>query len=133
MASNFAALWPTDPKFSVFKDLIFFSTVSKIQEASSILKVSFALSKWPHFHMAYEATVCKQTSAAVVEKWLFLRRKALRQLSMPWEIKIVEGKWRFFSSQLFYGLLSSILNKSKKVKTGFLRFCFSKKNSLDLS
>ena len=52
-ASNFAALWPIDPKFSAFKDLIFFSTVIKIQEASSILKVSFAFSKWPHFHRAY--------------------------------------------------------------------------------
>ena len=53
MASNFAALWPTDPKFSALKDLILFSTVSKVQEASSILKVGFAFSKWPHFHRAY--------------------------------------------------------------------------------
>ena len=43
-ADNFAALQLTDPKFSVLKDLIFFLTVSKVQEASSILKVSFALS-----------------------------------------------------------------------------------------
>ena len=28
-AINFAALWPTDPKFSVSKDLIFLKTVSK--------------------------------------------------------------------------------------------------------
>ena len=48
MASSFAALWPTDPKFSASKDLILFSTVSKAQEASRILKMGFALSKWPH-------------------------------------------------------------------------------------
>ena len=45
MASNFAALSPTDPKFSALKDLNPFSTVSKVQEAGSILKVGFALSK----------------------------------------------------------------------------------------
>ena len=42
MACNFAALWPTDPKFSALKDLNPFKTVYKIQEASSILKVGFA-------------------------------------------------------------------------------------------
>jgi len=45
MASNFAALSPTDPKFSALKDLNSFSIVSKLQEAGSILKVDFALSK----------------------------------------------------------------------------------------
>ena len=53
MASNFAALSPTDPKFSALKDLNPFSTVSKAQEAGSILKVVFALSKRPHLHRAY--------------------------------------------------------------------------------
>ena len=48
MASNFEILWPTDPKFSVFKDLNFFSTVPKVQEATRILGMGFALSKWPH-------------------------------------------------------------------------------------
>ena len=45
MASNFAALSPTDPKFSALKNLNPFSTVFKVQEAGSILKVGFALSK----------------------------------------------------------------------------------------
>ena len=45
MASNFAALLPTDLKFSALKDLILFKTVSKVQEASSILRVGFTLSK----------------------------------------------------------------------------------------
>ena len=44
-ASNFEALCSTNPKFSAFKDLTLFETVSKFQEASSILKVGFALSK----------------------------------------------------------------------------------------
>ena len=57
MAGNFAALWPTDPKFSALKDLNPFKTVSKVQEASSILRVVFALSKWPHLHRAYLVTV----------------------------------------------------------------------------
>ena len=29
----------------------------KVQEASSILRVDFALSKWPHLHRAYLVTV----------------------------------------------------------------------------
>ena len=53
MAGNFAALWSIGPKFSAFKDLMFFSTVSKAQEASSILKVGFALSNWPHFYSLF--------------------------------------------------------------------------------
>ena len=39
MTSNFAVLWPTEPKFLALKDLNPFSTVFKIQEAGSILKV----------------------------------------------------------------------------------------------
>ena len=45
MAGNFAALLPTTPKFSAIRDLNLFSTESKAQKASSILKVGFALSK----------------------------------------------------------------------------------------
>ena len=46
MAGNFAALWPTDSKFLATKDL----NLLKNQVASSILKVVFAFSKWPHLH-----------------------------------------------------------------------------------
>ena len=49
-ASNFAALWPTDPKFSAFKHLNLLKKHTKNQEASSILRVVFTLSKWPHLH-----------------------------------------------------------------------------------
>ena len=52
-ASNFAALWPTDPKFLALKDLNLLIKHTKNQEASSILRVVFALSKWPHLHRAY--------------------------------------------------------------------------------
>ena len=45
MGSNFAALLPTDPKFKKLEDLYLFKTVLKFQEASSILKMDFALSK----------------------------------------------------------------------------------------
>ena len=49
MASSFAALQSTEPKFLASKDLIFLKTVSKFQKDSSILKVEVTLSKWPHF------------------------------------------------------------------------------------
>ena len=42
-ASNFEALWHTDPKVLAFKDLKPFSIVSKVQEAGSSLGVSFVV------------------------------------------------------------------------------------------
>ena len=48
MAINFAALWPTGPKFLAVKDLYPFSTMYKVQEDSRILRMGFYLSKWPH-------------------------------------------------------------------------------------
>ena len=50
MAGKFAALWPTDPKFLALKDLNLLKKHTKNQEASSILRVVFGLSKWPHLH-----------------------------------------------------------------------------------
>ena len=50
---NFAALWPTDPKFLELKDLSRLKKRTKNQVASSILKVVFAFSKWRHLHRAY--------------------------------------------------------------------------------
>ena len=69
LAGHFAALWPTDPKFSALKDLNPSSTVSKIKKAGSILKVVFALSKWPHLHSAYLVTVCRVLITTV--HWLY--------------------------------------------------------------
>ena len=54
MAGKFAALWPTDPKFSALEDLNHFLTLSKVQEASSILRVGFVHSKYPYYE-----TLCK--------------------------------------------------------------------------
>ena len=39
--------------------------MSKVQEASSSLRVGFALSKWPHLHRAHVVTVCNQIWIAV--------------------------------------------------------------------
>ena len=54
---NFEAIWPQDLKFSAIKDLNRLKKYAKYQEASSILRVSFDLSKWPHLHRAYVVTV----------------------------------------------------------------------------
>ena len=51
-ASNFAALQSTDPIFTKSKDLNPLKKHIKNQEASSILKLVFAPSKWPHLHRA---------------------------------------------------------------------------------
>ena len=59
MAGNFAALWSTDSKFLATKDLNLLKKHTKNQEASSILRVVFALSKWPHLHREmWEWAVC---------------------------------------------------------------------------
>ena len=52
-ASNFNALWPTEPNFLALKDLYLFYVVSKVQETSMIIRMGFSISKWPHFHRAY--------------------------------------------------------------------------------
>ena len=52
-ASNFAALWSTDPKFLAFIDLNPFSKCVKFQDAGGILRVAFAWSNWPHLHRGY--------------------------------------------------------------------------------
>ena len=64
-ASNFAALWSTDPIFSALKDLNLLKKFNKNQKASSILRVGFAHSKWSHLHGAYLVTVCNRSFIAV--------------------------------------------------------------------
>ena len=66
-ASNFAALRLTDPKFSAFEILNPFKTVKKVQGASRILKVAFALSKWPHFTSIYLVRLPFLTGIAVID------------------------------------------------------------------
>ena len=72
-ASYFDALWPTDPKFLAIKDLNPFQTVSKVQEASIILMVGFALSKWPHFNSIHLVRVPFLTGIAVYDVLIFFR------------------------------------------------------------
>ena len=64
MAGNFAALWPTD-SFSALKISNPFKIVPKVQDASNILRVGFALSKWPHFNSTYLVRVPFLTGIAV--------------------------------------------------------------------
>ena len=54
---NFEAIWSKDLKFLAIRDLNRLKKYVKYQEASSILRMSFALSKWPHLHKAYVVTV----------------------------------------------------------------------------
>ena len=84
MASNFASLWLTDPKFSAIKDLYCFSTVKKVQEASRILRMGFALSKWPHLlhKMGFvdsltQTTVSQKRGEYLEKKWEHFKKWAL--------------------------------------------------------
>ena len=67
MGGNFAALSQRDPKFSAMKDLNPFKTVLKVQGASSILRVSFALSKYPPINSTYLVKVRFSLDLAVFE------------------------------------------------------------------
>ena len=67
-ASNFKALWPTDPIFTAFKDLNLSKKCTKNQEAGSILRVIFALSKWPHLHRVYLIRVQHSLGITVVNR-----------------------------------------------------------------
>ena len=49
---NFAALWPTNPILTVWKDLNSQCTLA-VQDTGSILRVYFALLKWPQFDIVY--------------------------------------------------------------------------------
>ena len=67
MAGHFAALWPTDSKFSAIKDLNLLKKYTKNQEADSILKVDFVLSKWPHLHREMcKRAVCFALNCSIV-------------------------------------------------------------------
>ena len=83
-AGIFAALWPTDSKFSALKDLDSFKMVSKVEEASSILRVVFSLSKWPHLHRAYLVTLWTFFVTAVAFTTLLCRWMQI----WPWSCKI---------------------------------------------
>ena len=101
-AGNFAALWPTDPKFLALKDLNPFKTVSKVQKTSSILRVGFALSKWPHLHRAYVVGGCLFNFGTVhttthcqkrLNSWI---KTAVFSISWNhfWRLQTCGGAWR---------------------------------------
>ena len=54
---NFKAIWPKDLKILAMKDPNCLKKYAKYQEGSGILKMGFALSKWPHLHRAYLVSV----------------------------------------------------------------------------
>ena len=68
MAGKFAGLWPIEQKILSLKELNLFKEYTKIQEASSTLRVVFALSKWPHLHRAYQVIVFSVLTVAVAQK-----------------------------------------------------------------
>ena len=90
MASNFAALWPTDSKFSAIKDLNLLKKHIKNQVASSILKVVFAFSKWPHLHRAYVISGCIFFAMAVHTKFIFC---CLEKNMHSWSPSDPRGPW----------------------------------------
>ena len=79
-ASNFKALWPTDLKFSKFKDLNLFPFLSKFQEACSILRVGSAQSKWPHFDSVYLLRGRFKPNSKKSQQLLNMSRKTLGKL-----------------------------------------------------
>ena len=64
-ASNFKAIQSTDPIFTVLKDLKLFKKCVKNQEATYNFKLSFALSKRPHFNSVYLLRVPFSSGIAV--------------------------------------------------------------------
>ena len=64
-ASNFKALWPTDPIFTALKDLNLLKKYIKNQNASINYRRGFALLKRPYLDRAYLVTFCNQKLMAV--------------------------------------------------------------------
>ena len=123
MASNFAALWPTDPKFLALKDLNPFKTVSKVQKISSILRVGFFLSKWPHLHRVYLLGVRYWFSETVYEVILlvtisfivfkiYIKTDSLMMFSI---ISIFSRALELFNSSFITGLHPCFLEIQKRI------------------
>ena len=64
-ASNFAALWPTDPKFLALKDLNLLKKDTRYQKTSDNFRLGFAMSKRTHFNSAYLLRVPFSSGIAV--------------------------------------------------------------------
>ena len=71
-----------------------FKTVSKGQEATSILRVGFALSKWPHLHRAYLVTVCSHLTRSVYQSKSLFQPSGRKCPEQYWKISfVVYTKW----------------------------------------
>ena len=75
MAGKFEALWPTEPIFTVLKDLNLFKNCIKNQEASNNFRIGFALSKRSRLHRAYLVTDRKRGARAVYARKLFIWKR----------------------------------------------------------
>ena len=100
MASNFAALWPTDPTFSALKDLNPLKIVQKVQKANGILRVGFACLNWPYLHRAYVV------SSGFGCLYLYLLRKvwtvAIKGCIENWNIFLMRGSRRVLVKVMFF-------------------------------
>ena len=101
LASNFKAFWPTDPIFTAFIDLNLSKKYTKNQEAGSISKVIFALSKWPHLHRVYLIRVPYSFSISVCKLFLgssicffFLHKISFICKKLPTKTK-EDDKWQW--------------------------------------
>ena len=118
MVSNFAVLYPTDPKFSALKDLNPFSTVPKAQEASVILRLGFFRSKWPHLlhKMGFVDSLTQTTVFVNLRGFVFKITSVLSDFDTPFSC---------CSSRHSDGIISKLKVKIIAVITCF-KICWKK-------
>ena len=105
--SNFAALWPTEFVFAVFKDLKLLKTKKK--ESGSILRVSFALSKWPHLHRVYLINVCKRGPTAVHSRQKVQHDNIMENHEDWWTLQILANYYAFLTITNEFAFLNDII------------------------
>ena len=123
MARNFAALWPTDSKFSATKDLNLLKKHIKNQVASSILKVVFSFSKWPHLHRAYVISGCIFFATAVfpvIQSCWFFLPSARKEICVARMFLALGQKWETIITHRKVAKNWLILNNCSIIFQGFL-------------
>ena len=95
-ASNFAALWSTNPKFSALKDLNLLKKYTKNQEDSYNFRLGFALSNRPHLHRAYVVTIYNQNFIAVYFKFKGMTLHYVK-LNYPQVVCFITGHCKMFA------------------------------------
>ena len=87
------------PQIFSNKNLNPFLIVTKFQETGSILRMGFAMSRWPHFHWVYSVTVCNQNLMAVSDR--YLHKKLWKQQGFfkkkPYNLVIKNNLKMYFS------------------------------------